>query len=348
MNTLVDIIGAVESLSESELEALSSKILKLLKVSTDTNENGVEEIHNCRKCGSHAILKYGKDKNGKQRYKCKNCNTVFYATSYSVVSKSHYPLSAWKKYIVLLLRGASLAESARECGISIQTAFTWRHKILHALQFDQSNRVLGGVVEIDDMFMSVNYKGNHKKSKNFSMPRKSYKRGNDNVAKPSGRVCVLCAVERQGQAYGEVVGLGRVNVPKLKYAFDDRLLKDTIALTDKAHEFKNYFVDTSIELIQLAARADVKDPKSPPEIKGSYHIQNVNNFHRRFRRSIKNYNGVATKYLNHYLNLFVWIENHKRIDEFNLPNQMFSQIYEKKSYISHDNIVSMPSVPMVA
>ena len=247
-----------------------------------------------------------------------------------------------------MLKGTSLAECAAECEISVQTAFTWRHKILHALQFDQSNRVLGGIVEIDDMFFSVSYKGNHKKSKNFTMPRKSYKRGTDNTAATGGKACVICAVECHGQTYAEVTGIGSVNVAKLKYAFKDRLLKDSIALTDRAYDFKNYFATTPIELVQLAAHTDPRSQKSPPEIKGAFHIQNVNNFHRRFRKSMKNYNGVATKYLNHYVNLFVWIENYKKVAEYNLTNQLLKSISENNSYISYSNIVTLPAIPCVA
>lgn len=349
MEKLIKIIDAVGSLEQSELEILSSKILQMLKLSSDTNiDNEVSSVDFCRRCSSSSILKYGKDKNGKQRYRCKCCNAIFYDTSYSVISKSRHSLSVWKKYIVLLLQGVSLAECARKCDISVQTAFTWRHKILHALQYDQSNRLLGGAVEIDDMFFSVSYKGNHKKSKNFSMPRKSYKRGSDNVKASESKACVLCAVERRGQTYAEVVGVGRVSFEELQYAFDNRLLYDSIALTDKAPEYNMYFKNTSIELVSLRSHANRYKSSSPPEIKGSYHIQNVNNLHSRIRRTMKHYNGVATKYLNHYISLFVWIENHKKTDEYNMTNRILQSIYEKDSYISYNNIVALPPIPTVA
>ncbi len=350
MKKLTNIINAVESLSQKDLEILSYEILKMLKLSPDSNVCVGEEynVHTCRKCSSNQILKYGKDKNGKQRYKCKSCNTVFYSTSYSTISKSRHSLSTWERYIILLLNGASLSACAKECNISVQTAFTWRHKILHALQSDQANRVLGGIVEIDDMFFSISYKGNHKNSKNFTMPRKAYKRGNDNTAATGGKVCVLCAVERNGQSYAETIGVGSVSVPQLEYAFKERLSSDSIALTDKAYSFSNYFSNSSIELIQLASHSIPRNQSSPPEIKGSYHIQNVNNFHRRFRRSLKNYNGVATKYLNHYVNLFVWIENYKKISENNLASQMLQSINDSNSYIPYNQLTALPPVPCVA
>ncbi len=350
MKELKEFLGAAGQLNRKELEELSSKILSMLQLTSsvcDEPTSGVG-VSCCRKCSSSNILKYGKDKNGKQRYKCKSCNAVFYGTSYSVVSKTRHDLSVWKKYIILLLKGVSLAECARECSISVQTAFTWRHKILHALQFDQSDRMLGGVVEIDDMFFSVNYKGNHKKSKNFVMPRKAYKRGNDNTSAIGSKACVLCACERNGQTYAEVLGTGVADVNKLTYAFKDRLLSDTIALTDKAHGYKNYFDTTSIELVQLSSHSDPKNQNSPPQVLGSYHIQNVNNLHRRIRRSMKNYNGVATKYLNHYINLFVWVENHKKAYEYSLPDEIFKSICMNDSYYSYKNIISLPTIPFVA
>ncbi len=350
MNNFEKLISVASELKHDELEALSERILEMLKISPNEFGCCADEKHErvCRRCNSKSVVKYGKDRNGVQRYKCRSCNTVFRDTSYSVVSKSRHDISVWKKYIHLLLNTASLVECARECSISVQTAFTWRHKILHALKADQDNRVLGGIVEIDDMFVGINYKGNHKHSKDFQMPRKAYKRGNDNKTQSGRRACVLCACERQGQVYAEVVGVGRASVSELNYAFNERLMKDCIALTDKAKEFKYYFQETPIELIQLCAHSNKYDYNSPPEIKGSYHIQNVNNLHRRFRRHMEKYNGVATKYLDHYLNLFVWIENHKKAVDHNLQTELIKSLHEKDSYITYSQIVKLPPVPEVA
>lgn len=348
MKDFKELLDATQNLSQKELETLSAKILDILQGGASNKDLNVVMPNTCRRCDSVSIIKFGKDKNNKQRFKCKSCNTIFYSDSYSVTSKSHQPLFVWKKYIPLLLKGTSLAVCAKECGISEQTAFTWRHKILSSLQSDQNNRALTGIVEIDDMFFSISYKGNHKKSKNFTMPRKSYERGNDNSATTGGMACVLCACERRGQTYGEVVGVGSVSVNQLEYAFKDRLSSDTLVLSDRAYNYKNYFKTTSIEHIQLAAHCIPKDSSSPPQVKGTYHIQNVNNTHRRIRKMLKPYNGVATKYLNHYISLFVWIENYKKIDEFNLSNLMIESLYKKDSYISYSDIISSPTIPSVA
>lgn len=349
MAGLKDILTAAEGLSAAELRALSSRILGLLNL-PNTNDSHEIKCDCCRRCDSKQIVKYGKDKNGKQRYKCKSCNTIFYEDSFSVVSRTRYDKETWRQYIELLLSRASLQKCASICNISVQTAFTWRHKILSALQHDQDERALGGIVEADETFMGISFKGNHTKSKSFTMPRKAYKRGTDSRAQTGSRACVMCAMERNGQVYGEVLGKGQPTIPMLSHAFDQRILPETIFITDKATSTKKYFQDNNraIQLIQLMAHVRPKDMNSPPEVRGAFHIQNINNFHYRFKKSLEAYCGVSTKYLNHYLNLFVWIENHKNILDTDLHSELSASIHTTNSYVPMYEITSMPAIPVVA
>jgi hypothetical protein len=43
-------------------------------------------------------------------------------------------------------------------------------------------------------------------------------------------------------------------------------------------------------------------------VRGIYHIQNVNNYHNRLKGWIQRFNGVATKYLDHYLSWFQFLD----------------------------------------
>lgn len=338
-----------ESLNPHELKLVADKIMQLLHSSECEPSCITEDTSKCRNCGTEgSVIKFGKDKNGKQRYKCKCCLATFTATSYSVVAHSHRPIDTWKKYIQLLIMGTSLAKSAEICGISIQTAFIWRHKILSVLQKDQDTRVMNGIVEADDMYVSISYKGNHKKSKNFTMPRKAYERGNDNKGSLFEKACVMCAVERKGNIYGGVIGMGAASPETLGRVFDDRILDDSIVITDKAHGLKRYFATRSLEHIQTASCVNPRSPLSPPEIKGVYHIQNVNNLHHRFRRFMHDYNGVATKYLNNYLNLYIWIENHKKIDNIKLDDALFNYATLQKNHIPTRLLFNLPPTPGVA
>ncbi|MBQ7975241.1 MAG: IS1595 family transposase [Clostridia bacterium] len=348
MNQLDNILTQVESLDKNALELVAHKLYQLLKGSDDScNHN--DPVHKCRKCGSEHIMKYGKDSTGKQRYRCKSCGATFFETSGSVVSGSHCSDDKWEKYIELLINGASLCRCAEECHISVQTAFLWRHKILHALQADQNNRVLAGIIEVDDTYISISYKGNHSKSKKFTMPRAPYKRGSDNRSATGSKACVMCAVERNGQLYSEVMGKGQLTTKRVEYAFKDRIMPESIVLADNSWSIGKFFkANDTIGLVQLKSTVNPKNKRGgTPEIIGTYHIQTVNNLHKRLRIFLQRYNGVSTKYLNHYINLFVWIDNHKKLAD-TLGNEMKSYIAGENTYIRNKDIIAMPVIPQAA
>ncbi len=347
MNDLNQIFSILKGLNQEELQVISQKILAQLQCTEREKKHVAPSEIVCRKCGDGGCAtKYGTTAKGQQRYRCKHCGTVFTSTSFSALSHTHCSVDKWGKYIVLMLQGASLAKCADACGISVPTAFKWRHKIMAVLQRDQEERKLNGLVETDDMFFSISYKGNHTKSSRFSMPRKAHKRGNDTKVQPCGKVCVLCAMERGGQAYGEVMGVGTVSQPMLAYAFQNRLGTDSVVVADRAHSIKSYFDKTPIELIQVAAH--VGKQGTPPQIKGSFHIQNINNMHNRIRRFLRSYNGVSSKYLNHYINLFVWIENHKKNTQENLHTSINKYLGQQNTYIRGAEIVNLPPIRFVA
>jgi len=50
-----------------------------------------------------------------------------------------------------MLERKSLPETAEEVGVSIPTAFNWRHKVLSALKKNKTDK-LSGLLEVDDTF----------------------------------------------------------------------------------------------------------------------------------------------------------------------------------------------------
>ena len=89
------------------------------------------------------------------------------------------------------MQGMSIRKSAKECGINADTAFKWRHKILDPLQAMYDEVKLDSVVEADEAFFALRFKGKHKKS-NFRLPRERYHRGKSAHTRgiSSEQVCV--------------------------------------------------------------------------------------------------------------------------------------------------------------
>ena len=350
MKNLDSLFAQIQSLKPDELRLVADSIMAALKGETSTDSIQYERINVCKKCGEEGgVAKFGKDGSGKQLYRCKCCGSTFTATSYTTISHTHHNLSKWEKYIECLLAGLSLEKCSHICGISVRTAFLWRHKILSVLQNDQTNRVLAGIIELDETFFSISYKGNRTNSKNFTMPREAYKRGTDSNAQTGSRACVMCALERNGQVYAEVLGKGQPTIAMLSHAFDNRVLNDSIVLSDKAVGARHYFErKDTIQHVMLSAVANPKKKFGPPEIKGAFHIQNVNNMHTRLRKFLQPYNGVSTKYLTHYINLFVWLDNHKKIKEVDFKEELTAQINKINTYSSFKTITNLPIIPSVA
>ena len=84
----------------------------------------------------------------------------------SIISGTRKDLAVWEKYIDCMMNGLSICKTAAACGIHRNTAFIWRHKILDALQNMADEVKLDGIIEADETFFAISYKGNHSKSIN--------------------------------------------------------------------------------------------------------------------------------------------------------------------------------------
>lgn len=134
--------------------------------------------------------------------------------------------------------------------------------------------------------------------------RKTRKRGGK--AKYRGisndQVCVLVARDRQKMTYSGVLGLGRIRTTKLDQAIGSHLSDNNVLCTDSWRAFSSYA--NTKGLAHYRFKSDGKQ-----RVKGVYHIQNVNSYHSRLKKWIDRFNGVATKYLQHYLAWFRYLDS---------------------------------------
>lgn len=88
----------------------------------------------CPDCGSTEFSKSGKAK-GNQRYKCKTCGRHFRSTSGNSIHHLHLKPKI-QAYIDCMGQGLSLRKTAAKVGISLNTAFRWKHRFLEAVESD--------------------------------------------------------------------------------------------------------------------------------------------------------------------------------------------------------------------
>lgn len=99
----------------------------------------------CPGCGGNKISGNGKYK-GIQRYVCRDCSKYFRQTT-GHITYNLKKTELLSKYIYNMLLGYSIKNCAKATGISIQTSFDWRHKIISAFNNLRPSSFEGIIVE---------------------------------------------------------------------------------------------------------------------------------------------------------------------------------------------------------
>lgn len=266
----------------------------LKSIKKDSKEHKVINTHKascCPHCKSSKFIKNG-TKNGSQRYICKDCGKTFTDTNKTILYSSKKEIEIWQKYIHCMVEKYSLRKTAEICGISLPTAFNWRHKILDALQNMISEVELNGVVEADETFFGLSFKGHHK---NFKLPRLAKHRGTRASLRGLSKeqVCVTSGVNLNGLSIAKISNLGKPKLADLQKALDKKIVSDSVLVTDSFRAYSKLSNDMSLNHIRI--------PRNKHKL-GNFNIQTINSYHSRLKAMIiYNFKGVSTKHLNNYL-----------------------------------------------
>ena len=189
---------------------------------------------------------------------------------------------------------------AKEIGISIQTSFDWRHKILSSLS-DFAPQTLSGIVECDELELelALSNKGDR------HLVRKPRKRGTDfKRNEPSKEVTVVqvvTAVQRNGERYLRAVESKRLSSEEISIALDGKLADQTTLITDKHPSYRLFARENpSIKHRSVLAKEHVSKEDS------NIHLQHVNSIHSQLRTFLLPFKGVSSKYLQNYLSWFAY------------------------------------------
>ena len=112
----------------------------------------------CPVCGSIKIIKNG-TKNGRQRYKCKDCARTFGDTIGTVAFRSKLSIAKRIELIKLTLQGESCRTIAKELGINKQTVLHNRHRICSVIhQFVSNQDDFKSLAESDEYYYPLSFK----------------------------------------------------------------------------------------------------------------------------------------------------------------------------------------------
>lgn len=275
----------------------------------ESRENTDKESLVCMKCGcTEGIVKNGKRRSGKQKYKCKSCGHIFTEIENKVLSGTHKSMEVWERFIDCMNEELTLRKAAERCGIHRNTAFAWRHKVLNSLREDEEIN-LGGIVEADETYLNLSYKGNHKNAGEFEnlYGRAARKRGGENHKRGLSNelACVGCGVDRQATSYAKVCGSGKASAEEIEAIFKGKVQAESVLCTDGLASYRSFAAKNKLQLEELPGGK---------EKRGAYHLNTVNSYHSIIKGFVGQFKGVATKYLNNYLVWCNWVKRKKMQD----------------------------------
>lgn len=250
-----------------------------------------KEITCCPHCQSTHFVKNGKEC-GNQRYLCRGCKKSFVEQTGTILYGSQKDIEVWEKYIHCMMEKYSLRKCAAVCGINLTTAFEWRHKILGALQNMMNEVELDGIVQADETYSTISYKGNHK---NFNLPRPAHKRGTRATKRgiSKDQVCVPCGVNLDGLSIAKISNLGKPSLKDLQKVLNSKIAKNSVFVTDSLRPYQKLSLDMSLSHIRI-----LRGKRAV----GTFNIQTINSYPSHLKNMlVHRFKGVATKYLNNYL-----------------------------------------------
>jgi len=264
-------------------------------------------LTSCPNCGGNDIRANGKYKEV-QRYQCKSCNKYFRDTTGKLVFGLKKP-ALFPVYLYHMLMGLSIEKCAKQTGICIQTSFDWRHKVLSS--FEQAcPEGFQGIVESDDIFFLESGKGSR------DLERAPRKRGSKATKRgiSNEQIAVVVTCDRVNNKELRVATRGRISKKDLENVFEGKLENMETLCTDTHRSYTAFAKSKEIDhkKFNVSKGQRVKNKV--------YHVQNVNNTASRLRKWMRPFNGVATKYLQNYMNWFMVLEsikdNNKRLKAF--------------------------------
>lgn len=277
MASVSSIKSDITTLSDYQLQELFNYIGEMLtlgslkgSLNNDFKESRFSKGEICPHCQSTSIVKNGK-LNGKQRYLCKSCKKSFNDLTKSALSSTKLPLEKWIEYVKGMILGLSIRKNAENIDVCVKTSFYMRHKVLDCIRAFMGIGDVDGIVEMDETFVPISYKGNQNKS-GFKMPRPARKRGKQIKKRgiSNEQVCIATAIDRNGNIILEPICTGRISHKDLELNHK-RIMRG---------HYKN----------------------------GIYHINHINSLHSKLKIWMYRFKGVSSKFLSNYMTWYKWLE----------------------------------------
>src|ERR671932_1852120 len=246
----------------------------------------------CPHCRATGLQRWGRA-SGLRRYRCATCRRTCNALTGTSLARLRKK-ACWLRYGEALAAGMSLTKAAAHCGVHLTTSFRWRHRFLRAPA--ATREALGGVVEADETFFRRSHEGSRRWRRGDAPPGRGPRRRGGRAGQrglSAEQVPALIARDRAGHTIDAV--LPDLGAEAIEAALAPVDAGDAVLGSDGAEAYAAFAAEHGLhhEPVNLAAGIRVRE--------GASQVQNVNAYHGRLKGWMGRSNGVATRYLPHYL-----------------------------------------------
>jgi len=239
----------------------------------------------CPHCGSRNFIRHGRTRTCRQRYRCRECRRTFSETTGTPFMYSKKKPGTWASYLLCMEGGMPLRKISKLLGISLSTAFSWRHKILSAAGTRIDN-ILTENIEVHEFSLRENFKGSRRINPRF------FYAGNRRLI-----VMLSCCDSQENILVKTAARKGWRN-----------LVYEEISgiLTPIVKSCKTFISSRNIAFASFAKqqKAVYCMPYSPKYRLEDFTLKNAEQQSHGFKGFLKGFRSVASKYLTHYANWY--------------------------------------------
>jgi transposase-like protein len=290
-----------------DLESVIHNIVarQIAEFSLARRTNTVIDSRICPHCATDGATLHGKDKNGRQRFRCSKieCNRTYNILTGTPMARARKP-EKWGQYLSHMTDHLSIRNIVRAgIGVNHVTVWRWRHRFLKAAVNDNA-AVLSGVIEADETFFVESHKGHRGWMRGKAPADRAARRSAWGAIKRGlsfEQIPVLTALDNAGGVYEHVLG----SLNEIETALEGRISKGSVLCSDGTRAYVKAAVKAGAEHRRVViTKADyvTKTAGKPQRQKGRLGLGHVNAHHGRLKVLINGRcRGVSTRYLPSYL-----------------------------------------------
>jgi transposase-like protein len=248
----------------------------------------------CPKCDRERVFKRYKTKQQRQSWTCTGCGHHIHPTAGTIFAKSSRPLTDWfyVMYLVSSSRcGIAAKQVERELGCNYKTAWRMLNKVRNALMDQSDNPPLSGTVEVDETYVGAKRK-------------RGTPRGRPSAFHPT-KTAVFGAVERGGRIAATVIP--NAHSVTLRETIHRFVLPASMIFTDEYQPYRKIGREGyTHRRVNHSQRIYVT---------GDVHTNTIEGFFGHFKTDVRGtHHSVSRRWLQSYLNEWVWKWNHRDDD----------------------------------